>query len=613
MRDMSAMRCALGLVLLFGACKGGTSDGSQPGVNGSGGTGGAGFGAETVQTFELDPVRDLDILFVVSNSRGMAAKQKELARALPTLFEELGKGNHGLPDLHIGVVSSDLGAGQSGGQGACARPGGDRGIFQPGKCGLQATDFFLSSLKGGAMNNFQGALTDVVGCMVQLGENGCQFPHPLQAGRLALYESITRENAGFLRPDAFLLMVFLADRDDCSGETTSSFFGDSQESGIDPNLRCSRAGHVCDGKQPPLAEFSAPLANCQAADRGQLIRVKEIVDSIKALKRRPEQQIMVATLAGWPADPGTTYRYGLGSDGKLTEVSLCETVNGSARAGLRLKAHSDSFENNRVFDVCNTDFTAPARELGQSLHGQLYTHCGQRPPAPGAPPRCQAVLLQPSGSAPSGFQELAIPGCSDGGPRPCLRLAEDPGCKSSGFRFSIDDGGTPPPPGTQARVRCAVAVEAPERPDAGPSICDGGLCNPRKGFGGTCELEERPGPGQAAGPNQAVYRTGAPECETGLCLRPARDVAVASFVDTQATCTKTCSTDSDCAGAAVRDRANGTDKRCTNGYSCAVPFEVGPLCCRKLCVCNDFLPASGVIAPASCAAPAGTSVCESHP
>ncbi len=70
--------------------------------------------------------------------------------------------------------------------------------------------------------------------------------------------------------------------------------------------------------------------------------------------------------------------------------------------------------------------------------------------------------------------------------------------------------------------------------------------------------------------------------------------------------------DADCADAEVRDRANGTDKRCAGGYACAVPFEVGALCCRKLCVCKDFIDARGLPpVPASCdpAVPASIASC----
>ena len=67
-------------------------------------------------------------------------------------------------------------------------------------------------------------------------------------------------------------------------------------------------------------------------------------------------------------------------------------------------------------------------------------------------------------------------------------------------------------------------------------------------------------------------------------------------------CTAECSRDSDCAGES-RDPANPADKRCSRGFACAIPFAVGPLCCKKLCVCKDFLPPGGPSMPTACTDP----------
>jgi hypothetical protein len=113
------------------------------------------------------------------------------------------------------------------------------------------------------------------------------------------------------------------------------------------------------------------------------------------------------------------------------------------------------------------------------------------------------------------------------------------------------------------------------------------------------------------GTQQAVYNGQALECPTRLCLKPARDQGVASVVDTVPYCTAECSKDSECDGE-TRNTDNGRDKRCNKGFVCGVAFETGPLCCKKICLCKDFLniASSGFKSPASCDKSRGVSQCE---
>jgi hypothetical protein len=151
---------------------------------------------------------------------------------------------------------------------------------------------FLESLGNGTMNDFAGDMTQVLACLVQVGETGCPFSHALQAGRVALYESITPGNRGFLRDDALLVVVLVADGDDCSAATDTKLFIDDQaHPGQQPTLRCALEGHVCGGQPPPAVDgFQAPLTSCQAAETGALIPVNQIVDSLRQLKKRPDQR-----------------------------------------------------------------------------------------------------------------------------------------------------------------------------------------------------------------------------------------------------------------------------------------------------------------------------------
>jgi hypothetical protein len=119
-------------------------------------------------------------------------------------------------------------------------------------------------------------------------------------------------------------------------------------------------------------------------------------------------------------------------------------------------------------------------------------------------------------------------------------------------------------------------------PDGGSNVGGGGSPGSNSGLGQPCVL------GADAAPYQAVYDNQALECPSGLCLKPVVQPGASSAMDTAAYCGSECSTDSDCTGA-TRDPNDPSDKRCRNGYACGAAFVVGPLCCKKLCLCKDFL------------------------
>ncbi len=116
-----------------------------------------------------------------------------------------------------------------------------------------------------------------------------------------------------------------------------------------------------------------------------------------------------------------------------------------------------------------------------------------------------------------------------------------------------------------------------------------------KAIGRVCD------PQADGGATQTLFNGQALECPSRICLRPALDNTSAKDPHTSALCSAECSKDSDCDGES-RNGANGSDHRCQGGFVCGVAFEVGPFCCKKLCVCKDFIniPSGGLQRPASC-------------
>lgn len=92
----------------------------------------------------------------------------------------------------------------------------------------------------------------------------------------------------------------------------------------------------------------------------------------------------------------------------------------------------------------------------------------------------------------------------------------------------------------------------------------------------------------------AVIASPALECPSRTCLQVPQQGSLPEGGEYTPLCTAECSSDDDC------DRV--PESPCINGFTCAIPVVVGPFCCRKMCVCKDYLviPDGGVPAPAAC-------------
>ncbi|HEY0711368.1 MAG TPA: hypothetical protein VGF45_01745, partial [Polyangia bacterium] len=72
--------------------------------------------------------RKLDLILVIDNSGAMREEQDVFKEALPVFFRTLAEPAGVLPDMHVGILSSSLGAGPTA-VGSTCPVGGDRGAF----------------------------------------------------------------------------------------------------------------------------------------------------------------------------------------------------------------------------------------------------------------------------------------------------------------------------------------------------------------------------------------------------------------------------------------------------------------------------------------------------
>src|SRR5580698_579422 len=72
---------------------------------------------------------DLDVLFMIDDSSGMRSMQTKLAAEIPVFIRTLEGLPNGLPNLHVAVISSDLGAPGDSTSVTCTTAG-DQGLFR---------------------------------------------------------------------------------------------------------------------------------------------------------------------------------------------------------------------------------------------------------------------------------------------------------------------------------------------------------------------------------------------------------------------------------------------------------------------------------------------------
>ncbi len=422
--------------------------------------------AENEQVRELNPIRNVDLLFVVDNSGSMGEEQMNLARNFPAFMGEL-KQIEGI-DLHVGVVSSDLGGGLSTfRKETCPLTDGDRGIFcnVRGKdcrtCGLSAGNF-LTYKNGGAAVNFTGSIEDAFSCMAKVGTAGCSFEHSLESMRRALHAP---ENKGFIRDGAYLAVVIITDEDDCSAAPTSNIFATDNPM-EDASFRCARTGHICNGKAVTGTEaISAPLGACAPADNGGLIPIKDLVKDLVAIKKDP-RFIIMSGIFGWPL-PGTegAARYSVtraagNQGGRLTLQPICTSNNGSATPALRVHSFVNSFAQTSFFSICQDNFSDAMKRIGEKIRIAIGPPCVDAPLADSNLQNktfdieCSVVDRMPTAM---GYNDTPLPECKVGR-KPCWAAVPDKMCTASGYRIDVQRV-TPPPPGLLQQIRCRTCAK----------------------------------------------------------------------------------------------------------------------------------------------------------
>jgi hypothetical protein len=326
------------------------------------------------------PVK-LDVLFVIDSSGSMREEQEKLAANFPLFIQELEQVPGGMPDVHIGVVSADTGIGQTGG--GCD-PIGDDGRLQNGGgtvCGVAG--YYLAHGQaddGGVVTNYQGSLADAFGCIALLGSSACGFEQHLESMKRAL-DGHNPQNQGFLRDDAYLAVIFIADEDDCSA-LDAQVFDPSQTEVVDPlgpfgSFRCSEFGLLCDGG--PISRSPDTYAVCEPWEESPYLHhPSHYVEYLLGLKDDPSK-IVVGVVAGNTAPVAVD----VDAENQPTMLFSCGSPDDGSLAipAIRLKWFAERFEFHTFQSICVPDFAEQVTYLGSTVRAAI-----EDPPEPGPEP-----------------------------------------------------------------------------------------------------------------------------------------------------------------------------------------------------------------------------------
>jgi hypothetical protein len=333
----------------------------------------------------------VDLLFVVDNSNSMMDEQEILSRQIVLMVEELihptDRGPETPPpveDLHIGIVTSDMGThGHS--VMTCQNPmNGDNGVLQNHDRGIlegcQATYGAADCDRGDCpwlshsiempddgSDPANPPIWDDFACIATLGTGGCGFEQQLESALVALTSQADdeRPNHGFLRDDSVLAVIFVTDEDDCS-TGNSEMFNTSRDDFGPPNTRCA----------------------FNPAQLYDIDRYYEGLISLRSHLDNPLNSIVVAAITGIPVDGSWNPGDPIEDLAALVQVNptnpnelvpSCTTDNGLAYPPVRIVDLVYRFGNNGVLaSICQSDWSAALEAITNKIQPMLIGRCMRR-------------------------------------------------------------------------------------------------------------------------------------------------------------------------------------------------------------------------------------------
>ena len=411
----------------------------------------------------VNATRDVDLLFLIDDSPSMLDKQVSLKANFPNFINALDALPGGRPNLHIGVVTSDLGTSAAGdaspgpsigsGTGACIGNGKSGNLTTSGSTLVTGTFISDIAASGSRATNYTGTLAAAFSAIASVGQNGCGFEQSIEAVKRALNNNAA--NAGFLRPSANLAIVFLSDEDDCSAQHVTLFGSDPTVFGPLASFRCTRFGVTCDqgGTTPDEMNAVGAKSSCHSNESGtNLTKVADYATFFKGLKADP-RNVLVAALVGdaTPVSVANVIPPGGGTAVPALEHSCTYVTSGSTTAvadpAVRISQLAGMFDRHAVDTVCKADLSTGLADIAAQLAPLLGSPCLTK--AIAMPADCVVTDDAVGGGS------TVIPQCP--GADPCYTIATDATACSAAPQLALHVTRTgAAPAGTVTTVKCKL-------------------------------------------------------------------------------------------------------------------------------------------------------------
>ena len=364
--------------------------------------------AAVLDAYRAPVPRDVDLLIVMDDSSSMAEEHAAFVAQLPRTIRILASGDFdadGVSDvppvrsMHVGVVTTDMGAGPHADVPSCTRGLGGDGILR--RTSVTTTPPCFADYPSGVFEYLRdrGDSTDdfaaTVSCVARVGTGGCGFEQPLEAGLKAVtptgipawvrgdlgqvrFLSVDgvpdsedgqgdRANSGFLRPDSILAIHVISDEEDCSVRDYGLFVAsDPRFSGVPIGLRCNTFGDPSGGIVAPVDRYVNGLLRLRRDPRDLVLAVTAgIPIETEALAARGDY-------AGVLASPNMIPRPNEAGTGL---VPSCSSADGAAFPPVRMvqvaAGLSSMGANVGMSSICST------RTFGVGLIEPLYAALGR--------------------------------------------------------------------------------------------------------------------------------------------------------------------------------------------------------------------------------------------
>lgn len=335
-----------------------------------------------------------------STTRARWARSRPAWRATsPAFINLLSTIEGGLPDVHIGVVSSNVGTWRRQHRRLQQRDRARGRRRQP------ADQYGSAGVTAGYLEDIR----QPDGSRARQRKQGTSWPTssrawrssapPAAASRRTSSRRTARskpgKNPGFLRPDAYLAIVFVADEDDCSALPGGALFGDPMATIASPlgprtSFRCWEFGVECDSEPNPRA--FGTYRDCRPRAASPYMQgVQRYVDYVRSLKDSP-RDIVVAGIIGNVDDERTSVVIADPDD--VTRPMLapaCTSAVGVAAPAHRIQAFLDSFgDHATTTTICNENLDDALVQIGEPLEDHAGRAVLRRAPRRSQTRRCPA-------------------------------------------------------------------------------------------------------------------------------------------------------------------------------------------------------------------------------